>query len=136
MKALMVLIVLFGFIGNAQADEDVGHLVLVEREITNVYDRCLKTLSPSVDRQSHLCGMKIIKDPYERLYLIGRAYTYRVGYCDVFGEFGTGSLMLFFQSHKPNSNQQDDLNCLRDSLELPTRIIATIQTLEPLPKPE
>lgn len=129
MKALVLLSILFSL--QAHADKKIGNVIAVEREISDVYNRCLRnmTTATSEPRSLFSCTIKYARDgewPVSR----GRVLKMVDAQCSVTADHANGSLVLTFTGAKNPSTFESAKNCLQKSLTEADTLSVILYTLE------
>jgi|GEM_PF-1425607 hypothetical protein len=128
--AFVFLSLLIGFSASA-ADRKIGNVIVVERDIENVFSRCMEDLNRKPPKAQWLtCFLVVTKNQGEILLNKGGAFRLTNPRCEVDSEFGGTGLMINFQAKGANATREDSINCLRTALQQNQEIIATVQTIE------
>lgn len=130
--AFLFLSLVLGFSASA-ADRKIGNVIVVERDIENIFDRCMDEVNkkPAATGAPYLsCYLMIINNPGEILLNKGPAFRLSNLKCEVDSEFGGGGLLINFNAKEKGATKADATRCLRDALTKNNDIIATIQTIE------
>jgi len=130
--AFLFLSLLIGFSASA-ADRKIGNVIVVERDLENIFDRCMDEVNkkPAIAGAPFLsCHLMIINNPGEILINKGPAFRLSNAKCQVDSEFGGGGILIDFSSKEKGATKADATRCLRDALAKNDDIIATIQTIE------
>ncbi|MNJ92651.1 hypothetical protein D3C87_103250 [compost metagenome] len=132
MKALILFVGLFvAFTANA-ADRKVGNVIVVERDIDNVYANCLQEMDKNKKDPSYFfsCAIKITKHSGEVLLNKGPGFRLRNDNCKVDSEFGNGKMIIMFATAKDLSTLEESKACLREAVNQNPDMVATVQTVE------
>ncbi len=113
------------------ADRKVGNVVAVEREISDLYNTCLKEIQDLTDRPQNFfsCAIKYTTDgelPVSR----GRVLRLKDERCQVVGETINGVLMITFSGAKTPSTFEASRACLAKALSEKDFIKVIVYTLE------
>jgi hypothetical protein len=116
------------------ADRKIGNVIVVERDVDNIYDRCMEDLNrkpASVTQKANLaCFVVVTNNPGEVLMNKGGAFKSTNPKCYVDTEFGGSGMLIDFSSKELNATAAEAKRCLREALNANPDIIATIQTIE------
>lgn len=131
MKALVLLASLLGAISVHAADKKVGTMIMVERDVDNVYDRCIAALKPEDgNKASQFCVVQITTNPYEVMLNRTGGIRYRSPNCSVDSDFGNGKMLVSFQALGKGATLADAKRCLQNAANENSDIVVTIQTVE------
>ncbi|WP_413575860.1 hypothetical protein ACLVWU_15885 [Bdellovibrio sp. HCB290] len=127
--ALLATVVAF----SAQAaDQKLGNVILVEREIPNPYELCVKNVIDKTDKKqsSFYCVIKYTKASIETP--VGRTspITYVKENCKVRSETGNGNMMLAFGTEKEAVDFETARACLLEGLTAHGRLTVKVMTIE------
>lgn len=131
MKAIILLASLLGAISVHAADKKIGNVIMIERDVENVYDRCIANLKEE-DRakQNQFCALQITTSPFEVMMNRNGGIRYRTPNCSVDSDFGNGKMLISFQALGKDATLADAKRCLQNAVNENSDIIATIQTVE------
>lgn len=116
----------------AQAsDRKVGSVIAVEREISDLYNTCLKNLGGPTDKPQSFfsCGIKFSTDG-EIPVTKGRVLKLMDDRCQVVGEAINGVVLITFAGTKSPSTFETSRACLERSLSAKDFIKVIVYTLE------
>lgn len=131
MKAIILLASLLGAISVHAADKKIGNVIMIERDVDNVYDRCIAGLDDeNRDKRDQFCAIQITKSPMEVLMNRNGGIRYKTPNCVVDSDFGNGKMLISFRSLDKDAKLPDAKRCLQNALNENSDIIATIQTVE------
>lgn len=117
MKSLLLITSLFISFSAHAVDRKLGQVIAVERELTDVYDTCLKTVSGDVSKPSSFfsCTVKFATAP-EMPISKGNIFRLIDQNCSVTGEAINGTLLITFSGAKSNSTFEASRLCLENTL--------------------
>jgi hypothetical protein len=131
MKAIILLASLLGAISVHAADKKIGNVIMIERDVNNVYDRCLAELkNEDRDRKQQFCTLQITTSPLEVLMNRNGGIRYKTPNCMVESDFGNGKMLMIFEALGKDSTLADAKRCLQNAVNENSDIVATIQTVE------
>jgi len=122
MKVLVTLAtLLFAFSVHA-ADRKVGNVIAIERDVTNIYDSCMSTVTPdpttTKSSDTYSCFVKSPMNPNDTP-LTRAHFLKNVGSdCDVEGDIENGSLLITFNTSADTSSYADSQACLKRALDV------------------
>ncbi len=140
-----ILVTLTSALSVHAADRKLGNLILVERDIENIYTDCMKTISTSTKalknkkqkedpkqeiQKYFFCTIQVTQHPAEVMVNKGIAFFNRSKECQVESLFGNGKLLISFSTEKKDATPEDAKRCLRNTINANPDVIATIQTIE------
>ena len=131
MKAIILLASLLGAISVHAADKKVGNMIMIERDVDNVYDRCVATLKDEDrDKKLQFCYLQITKSPVEVMLNREGGIRYKTPNCKVDSDFGNGKMLIFFEALSKDAKLADAKRCLQNAVNENSDIVVTIQTVE------
>ena len=131
MKSVIALVALMGSFSAHAADRKIGNVIMIERDIENVYDRCIASMSQSSEGGKYnFCAIQITKSPAEVLLNKGGGLRYNNTACSVESDFGNGKMLISFRAVGKDVSNEDAKRCLQNALKGNEDMIATIQTIE------
>lgn len=117
---------------SAQAsDRKVGNIIAVEREISDLYNTCLKNVSGATDKPQSFfsCAIKFTTDG-ELPVTKGRVLKLMDERCQVVGEAMNGVVLITFSGTKSPSTFETSRACLERSLSAKDFVKVIVYTLE------
>ena len=131
MKSILLLACFLGAVSVQAADKKIGTVIMVERNIENVYDRCIADLK-NEDRanKQQFCALQITTSPMEVMMNRTGGMRYRSAQCTVDSDFGNGKMLISFQALGKDTTLADSKRCLQNAVNENADIVATIQTVE------
>lgn len=130
MKSVIALVALMGAFSAHAADRKIGNVIMIERDIENVYDRCVTSMKQESEGKYNFCTIQITKSPAEVLLNKGGGLRYNTTTCSVESEFGNGKMLISFRALNKDASTEDAKRCLQNALKGNEDMIATIQTIE------
>lgn len=131
MKAIILLASLLGAISVHAADRKVGNVIMIERDVENVYDRCIAYLKDEeANNRQQFCALQITSNPAEVMLNRNGGIRYRTPNCSVDSDFGNGKMLISFQALGKDAKLADAKRCLQNAVNENSDIVATIQTVE------
>ncbi|MFS4460213.1 hypothetical protein [Bdellovibrio sp. HCB2-146] len=131
MKTVIALIALMGAFSAHAADRKIGNVIMIERDIENVYDRCVASLNPETKAGEYIfCPIQITKNAGEVLLNKGGGLRYKTPTCSVESDFGNGKMLITYRALSKDATLEDAKRCLQNALKGNEDMIATIQTIE------
>lgn len=131
MKTVIALIALMGAFSAHAADRKIGNVIMIERDIDNVYDRCISSLDQNLTKTNYnFCAIQITKSPAEVLLNKGGGIRYNTSTCTVESDFGNGKMLISFKALGKDAGLDEAKRCLQNALRGNDDMIATIQTVE------
>lgn len=117
MKTLLLITSLLISFSAHAVDRKLGQVIAVEREITDLYEACLKTVSGDVTKPSSFfsCTVKFATPP-ETPISKGNIFHLMDQNCSVTGEAINGTLLITFSGAKSNSTFEASRLCLESTL--------------------
>lgn len=132
MKLFFVLAsMLLAFSANA-ADRKVGNIVAVEREISDIYNTCIKSLQDEdTSKPAYIfsCAFKYLNDG-EMAVSKGRIVKLMDDKCTVIGDAANGTIMITFNTAKSPSSFEESRLCLERALTPKNSAKVIVYTLE------
>ncbi|MGE5084946.1 MAG: hypothetical protein ACM3MG_01500 [Bacillota bacterium] len=131
MKLIFALVAtLIAFSAHA-TDRKIGNVIAVEREISDVYNRCVEATSKmDGERSTFFCAIKYTKSPVE-MALPGRApLMYEDGSCVVSSELGNGNILFTFGKKSGSSDFAGAKECLAKAIASKGTIKTLVYTIE------
>lgn len=129
---IALLATMVAFSANA-ADRKLGNVILVEREIPNPYDLCVKNMIDKVEKPqtSFYCVIKYTK-PMVELPVSGKIspITYKDDNCKVRSESGNGSMIIGFGPEDKPVDFETAKACLLKGLTAHGRLTVNVLTVE------
>ncbi len=129
-KAVITLLTLFAVSSYAQ-DTKLGTVVAIERNISDIYSRCLSAVDKPVNGPQYFfsCAFK-----YTELGDLpvtqGKAFSYSKDHCQVYAETVNGNLFITFATDKNTSSYEESKACLGKSLEGNKTVRTIIYTIQ------
>ena len=117
----------------AQAnDRKLGNVIAVERQITNIYDKCLSKVSSDTTKDSSffICSFSFLKSSAETQISKKIVLTYATNDCRVNAEAVNGFLFMTFGKAKGSSNFSTAKNCLAQAIDNSTAVNVNVYTIE------
>lgn len=117
MKGIVFFLVMaVGFVANA-GDRKLGTVVAVEREVSDVYETCLKKTDTDGNKPKpfYSCSFKYIQDG-EMALTSGRIVTLIDDRCSVLGEALNGNVIMTYSSTEKASGFESARTCLARAL--------------------
>jgi hypothetical protein len=131
MKALVLLASLLGAISVHAADKKIGNVIMIERDVENVYTRCIADLKDQDrEKEQQFCALQITTSPFEVMMNRNGGIRYRTPNCQVDSDFGNGKMLVSFQALGKDATLADSKRCLQNAVNENSDIVATIQTVE------
>ena len=113
MKHILSALLVVFFAGTSQAaDKKIGNVILVEREIQDIYNTCLKNIDSPTDKPQNFfaCSMKYIT-PGELAVSSGVVLRLLDQRCSVVGEALKGTLLITFATSRSPSTFESAKDC-------------------------
>lgn len=131
MKAIVLLASLLGAISVHAADRKIGNVIMIERDVENIYDRCVAGLKDE-DREKtdQFCAIQITQSPMEVMMNRTGGMRYKTPNCVVDSDFGNGKILISFRALGKDAKLADAKRCLQNAVNENSDVIATIQTVE------
>lgn len=129
---IAILATLVAFSAKA-ADRKLGNVILVEREIPNPYDLCVKNVIDKTDKKQQMfyCVIKYTKANMEtpvnsKIAVINQ----NSEGCVVRGEVGNGNMMIGFGPNKAEVDFETAKTCLAKGLAAHGAVVVNVMTVE------
>lgn len=131
MKSLFVIASLLVAFTAQAADRKVGTVMAVEREISDLYNTCLKEVQDPTDKPQSFfsCAIRYTTDG-ELPVSKGRVLRLKDERCHVVGETINGVLMITFAGAKSPSTFEASRACLEKALNEKDFVKVIVYTLE------
>ena len=117
----------------AQAnDRKLGNVIAVERQITNIYDKCLSKVSSDTTKDSSffICSFSFLKSSAETQIAKKYVINFATNDCRVNGEAVNGFLFMTFGKANGTSNFATAKNCLAQAIDNNTAVNVNVYTIE------
>lgn len=117
----------------AQAnDRKLGNVIAVERQITNIYDKCLSKVSSDTTKDSSffICSFNFLKSSTETQIAKKIVVNYITNDCRVDAEAVNGFMFMTFGKAKGSSNFATAKNCLAQAVDNNTAVNVNVYTIE------
>lgn len=118
MKHMLSVLLVLSFVSASQgADRKLGNVILVEREIQDIYSTCLKNMDSPTDKPQNFfsCSMKYITAG-EWPVSSGIAFRLINEKCSVIGEALKGTLLITFATSRSPSSFEGARDCLNRAI--------------------
>lgn len=118
---------------SAQAnDRKVGNVIAVERQVTNLYDSCLRTVTGDITKEQtfFFCTINYLKSPLEVSVTKGGLIRYNSNGCNVDADAGNGVLVMTFGKAKGTSDYATAKSCLQAALQNANSVNVLVYTME------
>lgn len=137
MKSLILIAGIFLTLTAQAADRKLGNVIVIERDIENVYSSCLSNIK-SVDTDKpqtfFFCTLQLTKHDGEVLLNKGGGFRHLTDTCQVATEFGAGKMLIYFGGPKDEKTSfEDSKKCLKEATDLNQDLVAILQTVEKTP---
>lgn len=137
MKSLILIAGVLLTLTAQAADRKLGNVIVVERDIQNVYTECLKNVKAEQTEKEQtffFCAFPIAKHDGEVLLNKGGGFRYTTTDCQVATEFGAGKMLVYFSGPKDQKvSFEVAKRCLKQGTDANQDIVAILQTVEKIP---
>ncbi|WP_413582587.1 hypothetical protein [Bdellovibrio sp. HCB288] len=132
MKLFIALLATLVAFSAQAADQKLGNVILVEREIPNPYELCVKNVIDKTDKKqnSFYCVIKYTKASMEMPVGKSSPITYSKEHCKVRSEIGNGNMMIGFGPEKVAVDFETARACLLEGLTAHGRLTVKVMTIE------
>lgn len=130
-KVFFILVALTVGVGAQAGDRKIGNVVAVEREISDIYNTCLKKADSDTSKPQSFfsCSIKYIVDG-EIAVSSGRMIKLIDDKCSVIGEAINGTLIITYASAQKPSSFESSRTCLERALIAKDPLKLLVYTIE------